>query len=514
MTLKELAKEMSTGLEKKKADITEETNSGLHQVFDETEKSALFESVEKAAELTFDTNTEDYDRAVAYLKMQGRTDEEIDAVPYRQLCIIGSKEVGDGNIMEKELKERENKETIPESTVVEKEIEVVVETKTPQNFTPSVIEEEDDEVSDRVKDLTGNKLVKYSDKPLNAYRRGIEGKRAKLLNREKRGKYCSIPLPNSNLRLNIYELRQPNVRNGVSNELMLSHEIYNRYKALKDILDRSEVVCADGATITTDQQLKNISHDDIPYIYLGAGVANSIDRIPMAVACNVCGTPGDISIDLEDRVMVAINNIPQEIILDHNPKDTFGECILRSRTGVEAIVEDKEACVKIYLSNPSIEKNIIMGDATRKKVVEKFQDYIPEKHAYAPLDMKYNLILQHAQTDTEIVHLISGMILLSFVDKIEYYNMDIIDNWDSKENLDFTVGGEDSIETMIDALVQLEKTTIDLIDAIIDEKFIRHSIKVETDDWVCHKCNQKNRSVIQGLLALTTTLQMRIMRGE
>ena len=512
-TMKDFAASLGNGLEKKKAELSI-VSGGTTPVFDEQEKEELLNKVGEMAEIAVDSNSEDYERGKRILMSRGMSEEEVDNMPYTHVLVIGNEITGEEEITTK------SGESTPVTTIVPKE-EIKVdkaEDKSPVKVEEVVTEiqdthaeEEETIANKKVKELIGTGIVKFVDKPMNSYRRGIENKRQKLLAREKRGKCCEMPLPNSNLRLNIYELKQSAILNAVTKEVMTSSDMAMKEKAIRDILDRSEVLCADGSTVSTDELLRAIAADDLPWIQYGASVANSVDKVPYTVRCERCGAISEIMLDVVERVNVAVQSIPQEIISEFSPSDDFKTCILKSKAGLTAVVEDKEARTKVYISNPSLYKSIIAGDMTRKIICDKFKHLLPPNLLHANIDDKYaHLVTYH--TTADVVQLTSSLILASYIDKIEYYDLDAPeDNWGDEKYLDMAIGDDDTMDTMCEAVTALEATTLDNIDTIIDQLFIKHSSNLTTGKWQCYNCKDThNEGGVSGLMLLTSILQNKI----
>lgn len=512
-SLGDFASKLSMEMESRKRELAE-TTPGISQNFDEEEKGKILASVDKLVDETIDANSEDYIRGKKILMSRGSTEEEVDSMPFRHVTIIGSEQAGEVEVVEDkvakpievedvEVKVEQKKEEVKTVEVV-KEVVTVVEEEIQ-------VPDEKEIIHTKVKEMMANNIVKYIDKPMNSFRRDKENKRKKLLNREKRGKCCEMPLPNSNLRLNIYELRQSSVINSVTKEILSSSDMAMKYKAVKDILDRSEVLCSDGSTVDTDQLMNVISVDDLPWIQYGAAVANSVDKVPYTVRCEKCGTIAEISLDIIERVDEAVKSIPQDIITEFNPADDFKTCILKSKAGITAVVKDESARAKVYLSNPSLMKSIVGGDMTRKIAVSEYAEYLPQELVHANIDAKFEFLTRNHST-AEFVQLISALLLMSYIDKIEYYELDApLDDWDNDKYLDMVIDENETSETMIEGIINLEESTIENIENVIADSFVKHAVTVTTGKWKCYKCkHSENESGLSGLLLLTTTLQLKM----
>lgn len=517
-SLKDFSASLALGMESKKNQIVTEQVSTV-PVFDEAEKAELLKKVEIVAEETIVNNAEDYEKGKSILMSRGASEEEVDAMPYRHVVLVGSEIVD-----EKETGAPKEPVSTPVVVVETKQENTPVKTDTPvkEEITEVKTEVKDEFeekektiVEEKVKNLIGKDIVKFVDKPMNSFRRGIENKKQKLLAREKRGKCCEIPLPNSNLRLNIYELKQSSVINAVSREIMTSSEMAMKEKAVRDILDRSEVLCSDGSTVSTDELMRAISVDDLAWVQYGASVANNVDKIPYTVRCARCGTISEIMLDVVDRVNAAIATIPQEIINEFNPTDDFKTCILKSKAGLTAIVEDEVARTKVYISNPSLYKSIIAGDMTRKIICDKFSYLIPESMTHANIDIKYDHIVTNHST-SEVIQMTSALVLSSYIDKIEYYDLSAPkEDWGNEKYLDMVIGDDDTMEIMVDAVTNLEESTIQNMEDTLSEVFVKHSVTLTTGKWKCYKCeHETNESGVSGLVLLTSILQNKIqMQG-
>ena len=200
-----------------------------------------------------DTGLEDYmaytekdrNEAVEVLRRHGYTDEEIDEIPYIKLLDIARAvkadeaegTVGDmrhtvqedGTIAENAMdKLVDNKidDTVVVDTAVKSEVIEAPSQPQPQ-VAPKVIDKDEEFTREpSLAEVIGDKniYVKYSEKPLNSYKRAKENKVKKLLSRQKRGNSVEVYLPNSNLKLNVFEIHQPAIITEIVRLTQMSQE--------------------------------------------------------------------------------------------------------------------------------------------------------------------------------------------------------------------------------------------------------------------------------------------------
>ena len=360
-----------------------------------------------------DTGLEDYmaytekdrNEAVEVLRRHGYTDEEIDEIPYIKLLDIARAvkadeaegTVGDmrhtvqedGTIAENAMdKLVDNKidDTVVVDTAVKSEVIEAPNQPQPQpQVAPKVIDKDEEFTREpSLAEVIGDKsiYVKYSEKPLNSYKRAKENKVKKLLSRQKRGNSVEVYLPNSNLKLNVFEIHQPAIITEIVRLTQMSQDIMIKKRVVEAILERSTPLCADGEDITTDALMNYISYDDLSYIYLAGAAANAIQEVPYGVECATCGTKGTIKLDIKKQFIKAMQEIDDTLKLSYKESDDFETCIAKSLANKIIEVKDKDARVVITLNNPSLLSNIALGEAIKSYVCETFAQLIPEALKY------------------------------------------------------------------------------------------------------------------------------------
>lgn len=482
-----------------------------------------------------DTGLEDYmaytekdrNEAVEVLRRHGYTDEEIDEIPYIKLLDIARAvkadeaegTVGDmrhtvqedGTIAENAMdKLVDNKidDTVVVDTAVKSE---VIEAPTQPQVAPKVIDKEEEFTREpSLAEVIGDKsiYVKYSEKPLNSYKRAKENKVKKLLSRQKRGNSVEVYLPNSNLKLNVFEIHQPAIITEIVRLTQMSQDIMIKKRVVESILERSTPLCADGEDITTDALMNYISYDDLSYIYLAGAAANAIQEVPYGVECATCGTKGTIKLDIKKQFIKAMQEIDDTLKLSYKESDDFETCIAKSLANKIIEVKDKDARVVITLNNPSLLSNIALGEAIKSYVCETFTQLIPEALKYQSIDTKFDFVYNLQNPD--VVKTISACILLSYINKIDTYTFEGNDkNWDSEEFLEESYDANvDGVDVMVEAMLSLEETTSKVIEKTIEDEFVKERINITTGNWTCasQTCKALNNTRVEGLELLILSL--------
>lgn len=486
-----------------------------------------------------DTGLEDYmaytekdrNEAVEVLRRHGYTDEEIDEIPYIKLLDIARAvkadeaegTVGDmrhtvqedGTIAENAMdKLVDNKidDTVVVDTAVKSEVIEAPSQPQPQpQVAPKVIDKDEEFTREpSLAEVIGDKniYVKYSEKPLNSYKRAKENKVKKLLLRQKRGNSVEVYLPNSNLKLNVFEIHQPAIITEIVRLTQMSQDIMIKKRVVEAILERSTPLCADGEDITTDALMNYISYDDLSYIYLAGAAANAIQEVPYGVECATCGTKGTIKLDIKKQFIKAMQEIDDTLKLSYKESDDFETCIAKSLANKIIEVKDKDARVVITLNNPSLLSNIALGEAIKSYVCETFAQLIPEALKYQSIDTKFDFVYNLQNPD--VVKTISACILLSYINKIDTYTFDGNDkNWDSEEFLEESYDANvDGVDVMVEAMLSLEETTSKVIEKTIEDEFVKERINITTGNWTCasQTCKALNNTRVEGLELLILSL--------
>lgn len=486
-----------------------------------------------------DTGLEDYmaytekdrNEAVEVLRRHGYTDEEIDEIPYIKLLDIARAvkadeaegTVGDmrhtvqedGTIAENAMdKLVDNKidDTVVVDTAVKSEVIEAPSQPQPQpQVAPKVIDKDEEFTREpSLAEVIGDKniYVKYSEKPLNSYKRAKENKVKKLLSRQKRGNSVEVYLPNSNLKLNVFEIHQPAIITEIVRLTQMSQDIMIKKRVVEAILERSTPLCADGEDITTDALMNYISYDDLSYIYLAGAAANAIQEVPYGVECATCGTKGTIKLDIKKQFIKAMQEIDDTLKLSYKESDDFETCIAKSLANKIIEVKDKDARVVITLNNPSLLSNIALGEAIKSYVCETFAQLIPEALKYQSIDTKFDFVYNLQNPD--VVKTISACILLSYINKIDTYTFEGNDkNWDSEEFLEESYDANvDGVDVMVEAMLSLEETTSKVIEKTIEDEFVKERINITTGNWTCasQTCKALNNTRVEGLELLILSL--------
>ena len=486
-----------------------------------------------------DTGLEDYmaytekdrNEAVEVLRRHGYTDEEIDEIPYIKLLDIARAvkadeaegTVGDmrhtvqedGTIAENAMdKLVDNKidDTVVVDTAVKSEvIEAPTQPQPQPQVAPKIIDKDEEFTREpSLAEVIGDKniYIKYSEKPLNSYKRAKENKVKKLLSRQKRGNSVEVYLPNSNLKLNVFEIHQPAIITEIVRLTQMSQDIMIKKRVVEAILERSTPLCADGEDITTDALMNYISYDDLSYIYLAGAAANAIQEVPYGVECATCGTKGTIKLDIKKQFIKAMQEIDDTLKLSYKESDDFETCIAKSLANKIIEVKDKDARVVITLNNPSLLSNIALGEAIKSYVCETFAQLIPEALKYQSIDTKFDFVYNLQNPD--VVKTISACILLSYINKIDTYTFEGNDkNWDSEEFLEESYDANvDGVDVMVEAMLSLEETTSKVIEKTIEDEFVKERINITTGNWTCasQTCKALNNTRVEGLELLILSL--------
>lgn len=486
-----------------------------------------------------DTGLEDYmaytekdrNEAVEVLRRHGYTDEEIDEIPYIKLLDIARAvkadeaegTVGDmrhtvqedgtiaENAMDKLVDNKIDDTVVVETAVKSEVIETPSQPQPQPQVAPKVIDKDEEFTREpSLAEVIGDKsiYVKYSEKPLNSYKRAKENKVKKLLSRQKRGNSVEVYLPNSNLKLNVFEIHQPAIITEIVRLTQMSQDIMIKKRVVEAILERSTPLCADGEDITTDALMNYISYDDLSYIYLAGAAANAIQEVPYGVECATCGTKGTIKLDIKKQFIKAMQEIDDTLKLSYKESDDFETCIAKSLANKIIEVKDKDARVVITLNNPSLLSNIALGEAIKSYVCETFAQLIPEALKYQSIDTKFDFVYNLQNPD--VVKTISACILLSYINKIDTYTFEGNDkNWDSEEFLEESYDANvDGVDVMVEAMLSLEETTSKVIKKTIEDEFVKERINITTGNWTCasQTCKALNNTRVEGLELLILSL--------
>lgn len=516
---------------------------GIIPAMNEEEIADMNKKLEGAETLYMKYTENDAREAIEALRRHGYTDAEIDELPYLKLLSIGKALIADekaGTVGDMKDKVDENgnidmshmNEEVANSGLKKVDETVRVDSAVAgvqsNNSNPTIIdkdgkdlskEEEDELVEKSLNDmLDANKKVyiKYADKPLNSYRRAKESKAKKLLSRQKRGNKVEVFLPNSNLMLEVFEIHQPMIINEVMTLTQMSQDIMAKKRVVEAILERSTPMCSDGEEITVDGMMNYISYDDLGYIYLAAAYANTIGEVPYGVRCERCGTQGTIKLDIPKLFTKAIQDIPDDVKASYNPSDSFAKCIEKSLANKIIEVKDKDARVVVTLSNPSLLSNCTLGQAIKTYICEAFASMIPEQFKFQSIDTKFDFLAN--LESNEIMKTVSACVILSYIEKVDIFTFEGgEDNWDSPEFLDESYDSdEDGVDLMIETMLSLEKSTMDIIEKTIEKEYIRKRIELDTGAWSCpnEKCKAVNTSRVEGLELLILSLSHKMEESK
>ena len=516
---------------------------GIIPAMNEEEIADMNKKLEGAENLYMKYTEKDAIASIEALRRHGYTDAEIDELPYLKLLSIGKAiiedekagTVGDmkdkvdenGNIDMSHLNEEvanSGLKKIDETVRVDSAVAGVQS----NNSNPTVIDKDDKDLTKEEEDalvdkslnemLDANKKVyiKYADKPLNSYRRAKESKAKKLLSRQKRGNKVEVFLPNSNLMLEVFEIHQPMIINEVMTLTQMSQDIMAKKRVVEAILERSTPMCSDGEEITVDGMMNYISYDDLGYIYLAAAYANTIGEVPYGVRCDKCGTQGTIKLDIPKLFTKAIQDIPDDVKASYNHSDSFAKCIEKSLANKIIEVKDKDARVVVTLSNPSLLSNCTLGQAIKTYICEAFASMIPEQFKFQSIDTKFDFLAN--LESNEIMKTVSACVILSYIEKVDIFTFEGgEDNWDSPEFLDASYDSdEDGVDLMIETMLSLEKSTMDIIEKTIEKEYIRSRIELDTGAWSCpnEKCKAINSSRVEGLELLILSLSHKMEESK
>ena len=516
---------------------------GIIPAMNEEEIADMNKKLEGAEALYMKYTENDARQAIEALRRHGYTDAEIDELPYLKLLSIGKAIIEDekaGTVGDMKDKVDENgnidmshmNEEVANSGLKKVDETVRVDSAVAgvqsNNPNPTIIDkdgkdltkEEEDEIIDKSLNemLDANKKVyiKYADKPLNSYRRAKESKAKKLLSRQKRGNKVEVFLPNSNLMLEVFEIHQPMIINEVMTLTQMSQDIMAKKRVVEAILERSNPMCSDGDEITVDGMMNYISYDDLGYIYLAAAYANTIGEVPYGVRCEKCGTQGTIKLDIPKLFTKAIQDIPDDVKAQYSPSDSFGKCIEKSLANKIVEVKDKDARVVVTLSNPSLLSNCTLGQAIKTYICEAFASMIPEQFKFQSIDTKFDFLAN--LESNEIMKTVSACVILSYIEKVDIFTFEgNEDNWDNPEFLDASYDSdEDGVDLMIETMLSLEKSTMDIIEKTIEKEYIRKRIELDTGAWSCpnEKCKAINTSRVEGLELLILSLSHKMEESK
>lgn len=516
---------------------------GIIPAMNEEEIADMNKKLEGAENLYMKYTEKDAIASIEALRRHGYTDAEIDELPYLKLLSIGKAIIEDekaGTVGDMKDKVDENgnidvshlNEEVTNSGLKKVDETVRVDSAVAgvqsNNPKPTVIDkdgkdltkEEEDELVDKSLNemLDANKKVyiKYADKPLNSYRRAKESKAKKLLSRQKRGNKVEVFLPNSNLMLEVFEIHQPMIINEVMTLTQMSQDIMAKKRVVEAILERSTPTCSDGEEITVDGMMNYISYDDLGYIYLAAAYANTIGEVPYGVRCDKCGTQGTIKLDIPKLFTKAIQDIPDDVKASYDPSDSFAKCIEKSLANKIIEVKDKDARVVVTLSNPSLLSNCTLGQAIKTYICDAFASMIPEQFKFQSIDTKFDFLAN--LESNEIMKTVSACVILSYIEKVDIYTFEGgEDNWDNPEFLDASYDSdEDGVDLMIETMLSLEKSTMDIIEKTIEKEYIRARIELDTGAWSCpnEKCKAINSSRVEGLELLILSLSHKMEESK
>jgi len=516
---------------------------GIIPAMNEEEIADMNKKLEGAENLYMKYTEKDAIASIEALRRHGYTDAEIDELPYLKLLSIGKAIIEDekaGTVGDMKDKVDENgnidvshlNEEVTNSGLKKVDETVRVDSAVAgvqsNNPKPTVIDkdgkdltkEEEDELVDKSLNemLDANKKVyiKYADKPLNSYRRAKESKAKKLLSRQKRGNKVEVFLPNSNLMLEVFEIHQPMIINEVMTLTQMSQDIMAKKRVVEAILERSTPMCSDGEEITVDGMMNYISYDDLGYIYLAAAYANTIGEVPYGVRCDKCGTQGTIKLDIPKLFTKAIQDIPDDVKASYDPSDSFAKCIEKSLANKIIEVKDKDARVVVTLSNPSLLSNCTLGQAIKTYICDAFASMIPEQFKFQSVDTKFDFLAN--LESNEIMKTVSACVILSYIEKVDIYTFEgTEDNWDNPEFLDASYDSdEDGVDLMIETMLSLEKSTMDIIEKTIEKEYIRARIEIDTGAWSCpnEKCKAINSSRVEGLELLILSLSHKMEESK
>lgn len=516
---------------------------GIIPAMNEEEIADMNKKLEGAENLYMKYTEKDAIASIEALRRHGYTDAEIDELPYLKLLSIGKAIIEDekaGTVGDMKDKVDENgnidvshlNEEVTNSGLKKVDETVRVDSAVAgvqsNNPKPTVIDkdgkdltkEEEDELVDKSLNemLDANKKVyiKYADKPLNSYRRAKESKAKKLLSRQKRGNKVEVFLPNSNLMLEVFEIHQPMIINEVMTLTQMSQDIMAKKRVVEAILERSTPMCSDGEEITVDGMMNYISYDDLGYIYLAAAYANTIGEVPYGVRCDKCGTQGTIKLDIPKLFTKAIQDIPDDVKASYDPSDSFAKCIEKSLANKIIEVKDKDARVVVTLSNPSLLSNCTLGQAIKTYICDAFASMIPEQFKFQSVDTKFDFLAN--LESNEIMKTVSACVILSYIEKVDIYTFEGgEDNWDNPEFLDASYDSdEDGVDLMIETMLSLEKSTMDIIEKTIEKEYIRARIELDTGAWSCpnEKCKAINSSRVEGLELLILSLSHKMEESK
>lgn len=499
--------------------IPKKNDNGIIPTMSRDERDEIKKVIEKQSELHLSL----FDKYMRILKSVGYTDEEIKNMPYSKITRLAmaiESDYAEGKIGELKENKNVNETAKIETAVVNQKVEEPV-TKVDKVQEEAVEEVKEEEVVEApevtLKDVlkeNENVYIKYTDKPLNAYRRNLLNKANKILSRQKRGRSVDIYLPNSNIKLSVFEMHQPTVINELFT-IENSKSNAAKRKTITTILERSNVKSSDGSEISLDALFQYISKDDIPYIYLAAAVANSVDKIPYRVICDRCKTPSVIELDTRALLAKAIQDIPDSVASNFMENEPFLTQAYKSVANKVAQVIDTEARVVIEIENPSIRTHINMGESTRTHIVEKFASFIPKSLEYTDTDIKFDFLYNIPNVD--IAKLITACSIAQYIRSISFYKFDSEEGteWNDEVNLDFKYDTQDSLDAILEAITSFELSTLNVMEKVIEEEFVKKALSINTGKWICSNSHCKNvqEDEIEGLELLMTSLLVKIQNS-
>lgn len=444
-----------------------------------------------------------YKEAVEFFKSRGIDNSAIGKVPVGELIrmyVLKKDEMNEANEqpVEKQVKPKPKKhESVKEETTVDEQPE------------PSLKEIKTGTKAPETKDKK-DETVKFQSKPKNAYQRLMANKQKKLLNRQKRGKYVDTFLPNSNITLRIYELRQIDCLTTIVGEARLSTPALTRLKVLQTILDRSSVLCANSDEIETSELLNFISHDDIGFIYVAAALVNTQAKVPFRVQCGDCGREAIVDLDIEKVFNKIQNDIPAETKALCKISDSFDNQIRKSNAGMEAVIYDDDARVRLNIKVPSLSVHTSLSEYIKNHIVSKYENLLSRDMLDRSSDEQYRYIFtNHAQSNTDLIKDISDALFTFYVDKIAMYDFDAPeDEWKDDKHIMLEYDEDSTSEEVFEAVGTLELSTVQKLDEALIE--LKSYAKIpSTGNWRC-ECGAINDTPIMGLDLLMNSLQIKM----
>ena len=141
---------------------------------------------------------------------------------------------------------------------------------------------------------------------------------------------------------------------------------------------------------------------------------------------------------------------------------------------------------------------------------------IPEQFKFQSIDTKFDFLAN--LESNEIMKTVSACVILSYIEKVDIFTFEgREDNWDSPEFLDASYDSdEDGVDLMIETMLSLEKSTMDIIEKTIEKEYIRKRIELDTGAWSCpnEKCKAINTSRVEGLELLILSLSHKMEESK